>query len=374
MDARIAIALMTVLISLGVKPTQAASYRTENFIVTAAEHAFAVKVANEAESLRRTLALEWLGRELPPWRDACPIRVHVGKRMGAGGATTFAFLGRQPVDWHMSIQGSAERVLDSVLPHEITHTIFATHFGQPLPRWADEGACTTVEHVSERRMQHDFLIRFLNTERGIPFNRMFAMREYPRDVMPLYSQGYSVARFLIKLGDKPNKPHSGQRQFVRFVGFGLQTGNWNQAVAKFYDYESLSDLQVKWLEWVKKGSPLNLAEMRETPKAPATQFVSAGTRESQSPASSASAREDRNVVQADASNDGTNYYVKQARLAGGASSQTSLRPKSTQSSAPSRPTGDRKILLEWRGETTGRKTYPQTSTPRTVGPMNRVLR
>ena len=40
---------------------------------------------------------------------------------------------------------TARRILDSVLPHEITHTIFATHFGQPLPRWADEGACTTVD-------------------------------------------------------------------------------------------------------------------------------------------------------------------------------------------------------------------------------------
>ena len=51
--------------------------------------------------------------------------------------------------WDMKIQGSEERVLDSVLPHEVTHTIFASHFRQPLPRWADEGACTTVEHVSE---------------------------------------------------------------------------------------------------------------------------------------------------------------------------------------------------------------------------------
>ena len=67
----------------------------------------------------------------------------------------------------MHIQGSRERILDSVLPHEITHTIFATHFGRPLPRWADEGACTTVEHVSEKAKQDNFLIQFLTPdERG----------------------------------------------------------------------------------------------------------------------------------------------------------------------------------------------------------------
>ena len=49
----------------------------------------------------------------------------------------------------MNIQGSRERVLDSVVPHEVTHTIFASYFRCPLPRWADEGACTTMEDQSE---------------------------------------------------------------------------------------------------------------------------------------------------------------------------------------------------------------------------------
>jgi hypothetical protein len=31
------------------------------------------------------------------------------------------FRARQPFGWTMTIQGSRERVLDSVLPHEVTH-------------------------------------------------------------------------------------------------------------------------------------------------------------------------------------------------------------------------------------------------------------
>ena len=42
------------------------------------------------------------------------------------------------------------------------------------------------------------LVQFLRTDRGIAFNQMFAMTEYPRDVMPLYAQGYSLAEFLIQ--------------------------------------------------------------------------------------------------------------------------------------------------------------------------------
>jgi len=228
------------LLSLG------ASYRTENFIVTASSDQLARAVATAAEDFRRDLAIEWLGQELPPWRDKCPIRVHSGPNMGAGGVTQFMFQGRQPFGWSMTIQGSPERILDSVLPHEITHTVFATHFGRPLPRWADEGACTTVEHDVEKQKQHRLLYEFLTTGRGIAFNHMFAMKEYPPDVLPLYSQGFSLARFLIAQG--------GKRKFVDYVGHGMDTNNWPAATQKFYGFRDLSELQVTWLEWVRKGS------------------------------------------------------------------------------------------------------------------------
>lgn len=223
-----------------------ASVRSQHFIVSAPTADLANEICQAAETYRRDLAIEWLGQELPEWRDVCPIRVKLDP--GAGGATSFVFQGGFPTQWTMQIQGTRERLLDSVLPHEITHTIFATHFGQPLPRWADEGACTTVEHVSEKAKQDKLLIRFLGAEdRGIAFNKMFAMRDYPRDILPLYSQGYSLTRYLIQQG--------GKRKFVAYVGEGLQTNQWPAVTRKFYGFESLSDLQVKWVAWVQQGSP-----------------------------------------------------------------------------------------------------------------------
>src|SRR5262249_42317642 len=200
------------------------------------------KIGAAAEAYRHQLAIEWLGQPLPPWQEPCPITATVAPHLGAGGATSFYFDSGRPFGWTMSIQGSRERILDSVLPHEVTHTIFASHFGRPLPRWADEGACTTVEHASERGKQQDMLITFLTTNRGIAFNKMFAMKEYPHDVMPLYSQGYSLVRYLIG--------HGGKRKFVAYVGDGLATNNWTAATQKHYGYKSLSELQVTWLEWV----------------------------------------------------------------------------------------------------------------------------
>ena len=232
-----------------------ASYRTTNFVVNAPTATLATEFGQAAERYRRELAIEWLGHELPQWPQPCPITTQVGRHLGAGGATSFMFDHGRPFGWQMSVQGPRQRILDSVLPHEVTHTIFATHFGRPLPRWADEGACTTVEHVSEKTKQHNLLIRFLTWQdprgfsrsRGIPFNRMFVMKEYPRDILPLYAQGYSLARFLIEKG--------GKQKFVAYVGDGMQTKNWTNTTHRHYGFRSLGKLQTTWLEWVRRGSP-----------------------------------------------------------------------------------------------------------------------
>ena len=257
MEARLfpAAALLAVVVSLG------AGYRTANFIVEAPTPQLAEEIGKAAEQYRKDLAIEWLGSAMPNWSRPCPIRAEVAPNLGAGGATSFVFDRGEVFGWDMKIQGSRERVLDSVLPHEVTHTIFASHFRQPLPRWADEGACTTVEHSSEKNKQQVMLINFLRSGRGIAFDDMFAMKEYPNDVLPLYSQGYSLARFLIE--------QKGRHEFLDFVGEGMKTDNWSADLKKHYGYSNLKDLQSQWLGWVKQGSP-NMA-----PQQPATQLASA---------------------------------------------------------------------------------------------------
>ncbi|HVU89070.1 MAG TPA: hypothetical protein VHD36_17230 [Pirellulales bacterium] len=243
MDARLvrAAVMVAALVSLG------ASYRTPNFVVNAPTQDIATQIGQQAETYRRDLAVLWLGKPLPNWAQPCPITAQVAEHLGAGGATSFMFDHGEVFGWTMTIQGSLERILDSVLPHEVTHTIFASHFRRPLPRWADEGACTTVEHASERGKQQQMLIQFLRTNRGIPFHSMFAMKEYPADVLPLYAQGHSLASFLIQQG--------GRQKFLNFVAAGLQGEQWPAAVQQNYGFANLAALQNSWLDWVRKGSP-----------------------------------------------------------------------------------------------------------------------
>ena len=249
MDARlIRPALLVALLSV----SMGASHRSANFIVETVDPQMAARIAATAEQFRHDLAIEWLGQAMPDWAQPCTMTVQVAPNLGAGGATTFVFDNGEVFGWRMTIQGSAERVLDSVLPHEITHMVFASYFRRPLPRWADEGGATSVEHISEKQKHRQMLVQFLHNGRGIAFSQMFAMTEYPQDVMPLYAQGYSLAEFLIY--------HGGRRKFVAFLADGMRDGQWSAAVARNYNISDLSALQNKWVAWVGQGFPAPPAE------------------------------------------------------------------------------------------------------------------
>lgn len=267
----------------------AAQYATANFIILdAPSREMAADFGNAAEQYRHELSLLWLGKKLPNWSKKCPIRVKVSPKLDAGGATSFVFQSGHVYDWEMDIQGSKERILDCVLPHEITHMIFASHFRRPLPRWLDEGAATFVEVESERANYRKMLLGFLrnDVQRGIPFSKMFSMSEYPSDVLPLYAQGFSVTEMLIHIG--------GHQRFIAFANYGLERGNWSAAVQEFYMFENLGDLQVSWLRWVENGFAAPIAE-RQIAEAeilvPVTRSVSR-----ESSAHSAAKPELRNVL------------------------------------------------------------------------------
>ena len=179
-----------------------------------------------AERYRARLAHEWLGRELPRWYRPCQVTITQVGQVGAGGATTFTFAGGQVFNWNMRVQGSAERILDSVIPHEVSHTIFASHFRRPLPRWADEGAASLVEHESERHRQLMLLRQVFNTPQRIPLVQLIAMKEYPSDmqsVLTLYAEGYSLADYLVQSGGKDRYLHFLQDAFDRDWNYAIHT-------------------------------------------------------------------------------------------------------------------------------------------------------
>jgi hypothetical protein len=241
------------LVVLGAFASLGASYHTQNFAVEAPNAQIAQAAGQFAEKYRKEKALQWLNQEMPPWPEPCPLKVTVTMG-GAGGATSFAFDRGRVLGQQMHIEGSYERLMNSVLPHEVTHTVFAFYFRTPVPRWADEGGAVLSEDDLERN-RHDQLVRqILNAGRAIPLRRLFALKEYPSDVMTLYAEGYSVSNFLVSSSSRP--------QFLGFVAQGMREG-WDRAAQAYYGYNNVEELEAAWIN-----------SLRNT-RRPATQLTSA---------------------------------------------------------------------------------------------------
>lgn len=247
-----------VLILAGALASLGASFRTPNFVVEAPSPQIAQQVGQYAEHYRKEKALQWLGQEMPRWPQPCPLRVTLAQ--GSGGATSFAFDNGQILGMDMHIEGTLERLLASVLPHEVTHTVFAHYFRCPVPRWADEGGSVLSEDDIERN-RHDQLVRgILNSPgRAIPLRRLFQLTKYPPDVMVLYAEGYSVTDFLVN--------RSNRSAFLAFIAQGMQ-GDWDGAVRAHYRFRNVEELEQAWLQHLREtrgGQPTQLASRNAGP-------------------------------------------------------------------------------------------------------------
>jgi hypothetical protein len=244
MDARctresLQIGQLAILV-LGVSPLlTGAAFRSANFAVEAQTREVAERVALRAEVCRTAVAKAWLGRELPKWHTRCPVRVRL-TASEAGGITSFGFERGQVTDQHITVEGRLDRILDSAIPHEVTHTIFASYFGEPMPRWADEGASLLSEDERER-LRHDQIAADLLARRGeVSISRLFQIQDYPEDLMSFYAQGYSISRFLIEIGGRP--------RFLRFVRDGVEHG-WDRATRVQYQLANVRELERAWRAW-----------------------------------------------------------------------------------------------------------------------------
>jgi hypothetical protein len=246
---------LIVVLAGSIFASMGAQYRTANFEVHAPSQEVAQQVGQWAEYYRKAKAIEWLGQEMPNWPRPCPLHVTVNME-GPSGATSFNFHPQGGVmDMKMEIQGPLDRLLASVLPHEITHTVFAYHFRRAVPRWADEGGSVLSEDDIERE-RHNTLVRsILNRTQQFRLRQLFALKDYPGGgdkVMCLYAQGFSVSHYLVYISDR--------QTFLKFVGIGMR-GNWDQAVQTCYGMNTVEQLEDAWLKHLRDTKGITIAQL-----------------------------------------------------------------------------------------------------------------
>lgn len=237
------------VVIVGILASLGAKHVSTNFVVEARTAELAQKVAEAAESQREQLALAWFGHKLDRWFEPCKVTVQDGPKLGAGGKTKFKFEHGEVYGWDMFVQGSVERIIDSVIPHEVNHTILACYFRRPVPRWADEGSASLFEHASEIKKQQDLVNQLVQRGNRIPLRILLDMKEYPADMhqtLALYAEGYSLTNYLVQA--------KGRATFLRFLNDAQHQG-WDAAFKTFYGKASVESFEREWTSWVIAGSP-----------------------------------------------------------------------------------------------------------------------
>jgi RNA polymerase sigma factor (sigma-70 family) len=244
-----------------------ASHQTTNFVVYAPTPMLSRVVAGESEYQREHIAKLWLGKALPNWENPSKVVVTFGWAAGAG-STTFTFAdskknNRNPTEIEIRLDGLTLESLEVVLPREVAETVFATHFGKPLPRWAG-GGIARLHEPETQQSAHDTLIRqILNDGRGLRLKALFRMTEYPQDMTFLNAQSHSVFLFLLDTG------HA-RGALLGFIADGMKKNTaegWDTAAATL-GYKSVDALESAWLEWLKKPESRIKEDRQPPPKTP----------------------------------------------------------------------------------------------------------
>jgi RNA polymerase sigma factor (sigma-70 family) len=242
------------------KPRPERAHRTANFVVYAPTATLARVMAHEAEHHRKEQAKRWLGHELPAWEKPCPLN-YTSAVGTSGGATTFTFgrKGGAPTldTMEMELRGEFLKVLETALPHEVTHTVLASHLKRPIPRWADEGIALQAESA-ESQADHDAKARdLLNAGRGIRLRVLFRMTEYPKDLLATYAQGHSVVRYLLlrEIDSKSNTPESRLLKFVDMGSADNTAESWDKAARAHFGFKTVDDLEEAWLDALRVAAP-----------------------------------------------------------------------------------------------------------------------
>lgn len=161
---------------------------------------------DRAEQARKDLAIFWTGKELPGnWAKPCHITVNEyppGSRHEwdtGGGATNFNFDSGHVFNWSMTVEGPRKNLLESVIPHEVNHMIFASLVRHPITRWLDEGCSTLFESEFEHERYRNRTLK--DSNRYGTMLKSLDASEYAssmEETMNVYAAGFTLVEWMLE--------------------------------------------------------------------------------------------------------------------------------------------------------------------------------
>lgn len=202
----------------------------------ASEHFNVINLPSPQKEKWEDLAEHWrtkwfklfVGEDIP-YKEIATLKITVNDRLKVGGGqTTFVIDNSEVHNFRIEIQGPVEGMSNTVLPHEVMHTILASYYKRGLPRWADEGYCSYIEPI---KVNMPWTTRY-------PFHAIMEMTDYPPDTKSFYMQSMSMVDWLINLKDLKTF-----RSFLEEAPFG---GDHQPALLKYYNFKSYQEAEQAW--------------------------------------------------------------------------------------------------------------------------------
>lgn len=214
----------------------------DNFIVLATDQAAADATLAKSEELRRMLAEQWLGRQLP--LGVGPAIIHVEISETEDTALTWPIDHPERKYHKVWIAAPRERALGTTLGHEMTHAVLATAYPLKLPPWIEEGAASVQDDPGRKAIRRQ-LLADCRAKGTLPqLLPVFQAATISGGDQLSYAVAASVAEYLFACGHPAT--------FVRFGAAGKELG-WDEALKRFYGIASVQDLEVLWT--AAQGNP-----------------------------------------------------------------------------------------------------------------------
>ncbi|HMO18135.1 MAG TPA: hypothetical protein PKA63_11130 [Oligoflexia bacterium] len=260
--------------------------KTERFEVHCRDEKLAKSISEYAEKIYGELA-EKLGANLTDG-SSTKIQLHAELMNLSGGLTSSVFykdmvdrpllnenekLADRLVDYEkyyyqisdvkelkVAVFGSEERMLNSTLPHEITHALMSQICKSFPPIWLNEGVACFNEEEKTRNDSIRKCFEAISKGESISLREVFNTYSYPEnsaDIWKYYDQSTLVSEFLIR--------NKGLKEFVE-LGIDIclsksvrpymkDSALSEDALRKRYGYANIEKLEEDLHKWIKKGCP-----------------------------------------------------------------------------------------------------------------------
>ena len=201
------------------------------------------KMAQVVEDSRQSAYERWFGKAEDSWSPKCYLYLDdSGKEFKKAPKNARGYTSAFQKGWnyhrYITVHADDPDLVDTVLPHEITHAVMIGHFVDQLPTWADEG----MAGIAQRRADFDDFRKLLNRfeRKGKLFSlqTLMEMDGYPDDDVDLfYAQSALLVEFLLK--EKEPKV------FISLLREAKKNG-WPQALKQLYGFANFDDFEKRW--------------------------------------------------------------------------------------------------------------------------------